>query len=1268
MADLDSGSVSKLRVVDLREHLSTRGLPTSGLKADLVKRLKEALENEQLGNGGTNNENLDEPINNEEEPMDMPEDGQSESSSVMSSSNEADDKMQLEEQEMMEEGKRMAEEEAEQKEILGLEEEKSITSKEKLILEEEIRKAETKKLRVEESRKAEKLRAEEEIRNAEAEKLRLKEENRKIEAEKLRVEEKNRKAEAEKLRVYEENKKAEAETLRVNEENRKAEAEKLRVEEESRKAKAEMLRVEEQNRKAEVERLRVEEENRQAEAEKLHLEELQKLEAERLRQEENERQRLRELNERLHIEEERRRLECERLRIEEERVKQEAEKLRLEAVKVKEEKLEDEASKKLLEERRKEDRLKAEEEIKVEVERLQIEEEKKREERQKIENEKRKAEKQRAEEMRRAELENLKIEEEKRKAAKERLRDDLEKEEKRFAADTERRMAAEEEMKKEQERWLVAEQMRLAVEKRKKLLQAEEQKRVLKEQQRLMEEEMERQKNVQQLHRQPTLVKQEDQKEQSDTSKNSLQLNPSAFISLPPAINILPPPPAVLISNIPPPPSIVPTSVGANAPGIQVSAPPTRFPPPPPITITATASIPIPQLETEVISEISVDMNDTDESESMDTSENTSVIRLPQALEKVLALKTVRAQQLGIDPDTDVQPVLAVEERAPTPAKSNVVTLVAVDEDEQADQENRNKKDSKSRRRKKKKKKHHSKCEPKNEIRKSESQKSKETSVDIDIEYVQEVIDISDPMYSQFMKIFEKFKLTDGEKEKEEAIANAEKEANKETLNPMAFRKKPVDLDDDDDDEDQDDDKKEDKPKLSKRKLKKLSRMTVAELKQKVNRPELVEMHDVTAKDPVLLLHLKASRNTVPVPRHWCFKRKYLQGKRGIEKPAFELPDFIKRTGIMEMRQALQEKEDQKTMKAKMRERVRPKLGKIDIDYQKLHDAFFKWQTKPRMTIHGDLYYEGKEFETRLKEKKPGDLSEDLRTALGMPTGPNANKCPPPWLIAMQRYGPPPSYPNLKIPGLNAPIPDSCLFGYHAGGWGKPPVDETGRPLYGDVFGTQILDNQPHIQEEEIDHTLWGELESESSEEEEEDEDDEEEEEEEKQEDETGLVTPSVEGLITPSGFSSIPAGMETPDMIELRKRKIEAEKEGGETPALYTILPEKKTERVGAAMMGSTHIYDLAAAIPASKLKIGGTSSVPPHGIEVALDPSELEMDSAAMAARYEQTMREQQSQLEKEDLSDMVAEHAARQKNKRKKQQLDSAKPPKKYKEFKF
>lgn len=51
------------------------------------------------------------------------------------------------------------------------------------------------------------------------------------------------------------------------------------------------------------------------------------------------------------------------------------------------------------------------------------------------------------------------------------------------------------------------------------------------------------------------------------------------------------------------------------------------------------------------------------------------------------------------------------------------------------------------------------------------------------------------------------------------------------------------------------------------------------------------------------------------------------------------------------------------------------------------------------------------------------------------------------------RYGPPPSYPSLKVKGLNAPIPPNATFGYHPGGWGKPPVDERGVPLYGNVFG-----------------------------------------------------------------------------------------------------------------------------------------------------------------------------------------------------------------------
>ena len=61
--------------------------------------------------------------------------------------------------------------------------------------------------------------------------------------------------------------------------------------------------------------------------------------------------------------------------------------------------------------------------------------------------------------------------------------------------------------------------------------------------------------------------------------------------------------------------------------------------------------------------------------------------------------------------------------------------------------------------------------------------------------------------------------------------------------------------------------------------------------------------------------------------------------------------------------------------------------------------------------------------------------------------------------------------------------------------------------------------------------------------------------------------------------MSSIPAGLETPDIIELRKRKEieELMEAGNETPSLYTVLAEKKAS-VGAAMMGSAHVYDLVS------------------------------------------------------------------------------------------
>lgn len=132
----------------------------------------------------------------------------------------------------------------------------------------------------------------------------------------------------------------------------------------------------------------------------------------------------------------------------------------------------------------------------------------------------------------------------------------------------------------------------------------------------------------------------------------------------------------------------------------------------------------------------------------------------------------------------------------------------------------------------------------------------------------------------------------------------------------------------------------------SRKKQRKLARLTVAALKSKVAKPDLVEWTDVTSIDPEFLIFLKSYRNLVPVPVHWCTKRKFLQGKRGAEKMLFELPDFIKDTGIMALRDPAHTH----------RNKYAAKMGKLDIDYQKLHDAFFKYQTKPYCSSHGEMY------------------------------------------------------------------------------------------------------------------------------------------------------------------------------------------------------------------------------------------------------------------------------------------------------------------------
>lgn len=524
-----------------------------------------------------------------------------------------------------------------------------------------------------------------------------------------------------------------------------------------------------------------------------------------------------------------------------------------------------------------------------------------------------------------------------------------------------------------------------------------------------------------------------------------------------------------------------------------------------------------------------------------------------------------------------------------------------------------------------------------------------DAGVPMDVEYVPEQLDVKGPALEEFSDVFARFQLPP-----EASSQDRDQEPSKGEI-----------IYSDDDMASEGDSEAEEKKPLSKKKARKMNRLTVAELKQLVKKPEVVEWTDVTAADPRLLLHLKSYRNTVPIPSHWSAKRDYLQGKRGIEKPPFQLPSYIADTGIATMRDAVKEKEANMSLKAKTRERVQPKMGKVDIDYQKLHDAFFKFMTKPNVTGFGEMYYEGKEFETQLKHKRPGDLSPELVEALSIPP-----LAPPPWLISMQRFGPPPSYPTLRTPGLNAPIPEGAQWGFHPGGWGKPPLDEYNRPLYGDVFGVMPKNTDADMGEP-VDRNLWGELEPEEEEEEEESEEESEEEEQPEPVPQDGMQTPS--GLETPSGMTSVVStvagGLETPDFLELRKNAGRAPSEAADTGprSLYQVVPEKQTSVRG--LMGSERGYDVTAVTGGGAIPVLGDErgSKRRNGVDVSIDAAELEgMSEEELRRKYEQYSRGSAGvpgAHGREDFSDMIGKEMAKRKHK-----ADNDRERRREKEFKF
>ncbi|GME71239.1 unnamed protein product [Ambrosiozyma monospora] len=213
---------------------------------------------------------------------------------------------------------------------------------------------------------------------------------------------------------------------------------------------------------------------------------------------------------------------------------------------------------------------------------------------------------------------------------------------------------------------------------------------------------------------------------------------------------------------------------------------------------------------------------------------------------------------------------------------------------------------------------------------------------DIDEEIEIEVPEINsevlkDPSFSEFKNIFKKFEIVQPTNSSETNVPETDK--NGELLdsdNEDTKDKKDVDDRGESEDDDDSDDDDDDETKMTKRQIKKKYHIPLSFLKAESSDPQLIGPTDADADDPRLFVYLKTLHNAVPIPKHWASKRAFLAGKKGFERPPFELPKFILDTGILEMRDTSGNKEDDTTLKQRMRERVQPKMGQLDIDFNKL--------------------------------------------------------------------------------------------------------------------------------------------------------------------------------------------------------------------------------------------------------------------------------------------------------------------------------------------
>lgn len=256
------------------------------------------------------------------------------------------------------------------------------------------------------------------------------------------------------------------------------------------------------------------------------------------------------------------------------------------------------------------------------------------------------------------------------------------------------------------------------------------------------------------------------------------------------------------------------------------------------------------------------EMSNPNQTDQVDKVLDPTTMKLPAALEQALAFKNERAKEVGRS-EFDANDQLNTDISRETIISDDMTVLDdLILETETIFEKTDTRFNKVKKKKKKKKKKHSSEQNGLDDVNKESLINSKEKNMP-EIEYVQEIPGVEDlePMYRQFARVFEAFKLTEPEPRIAEDKGEPIEQYPPLSAAPVSLipSKAPL-LDEFDEDvnthqQQQQDVGENGAPRLSKRKLKRLTRLSVAELKQLVGRPDVVEMHDVTARQ--VLQYLK---------------------------------------------------------------------------------------------------------------------------------------------------------------------------------------------------------------------------------------------------------------------------------------------------------------------------------------------------------------------------------------------------------------------------